>query len=130
MENFHMSDFLVAYFHTQLEAVTSAEQLLAYGVERDKVTIHVPGQPATGLDGVNAKPPAGHKLAHADIAAPSYDLRSEEPQEAPPLSGSTTLAVALKDRISINDVCSVLKDTGAYLIDVTEKNVAQEYPDM
>ncbi|MBE1161846.1 hypothetical protein [Dyella acidiphila] len=114
-----MGDFLVAYFHTQLEAITSANKLQAYGVQRERVTIHVPEQAEFDA---SASP--------QDVAAPSYDLRTEEPPEAPPLSGSTTLAVALKDHNSINDVCSVLKDAGAYLIDVTEKNVAQEYPDM
>ncbi|GLQ51958.1 hypothetical protein ACFFJT_14235 [Dyella flava] len=125
-----MSDFLVAYFHTQREAVTSANKLLAYGVERDKVILHVPGEPATRLDNMKSAPAADEALVHPHIAQPSYDLRSEEPQEAPQLSTSTTLAVALRDHASINDVCSVLKETGAYLIDVTEKNVAQEYPDM
>ena len=114
-----MGEFLVAYFHTQMEAVTSAKKLAAYGVQRDRVTIRVPGKLAMGID---------RKSQTADAA---HDLRSEEPPVIPlPLNNSTTLAVALKDSASINDVCSVLKDAGAYLIDVTEKNLAQEYPDM
>lgn len=117
-----MSDYLVAYFHTQMEAVTSAKKLQAYGLQRERVTIHVPAGNDAEAD------PSTH--AQLDITEPSYTLRAEQPPEAPPLSGSTTLAVALKDHNSINDVCSVLKDAGAYLIDVTEKNVAQEYPDM
>jgi hypothetical protein len=128
--DFTMSDFLVAYFHTQLEAVISAKKLLAFGLERDKVTIHVPGKPAMGLEGVHSTTSSDHKSGQQDIAATSTILPAEESPEPPPLRGCTTLAVALKDRISINDVCSVLKDAGAYLIDVTEKNLAQEYPDM
>jgi hypothetical protein len=125
-----MGDFLVAYFHTRLEAITSAKKLMAYGVQRDRVTIHVPEKPAKEADSTHSSSSPDDNLKHRDAAETSYDMISEEPPERPLLSGSSTLAVTLKDHASINDVCLVLKDAGAYLIDVTEHNVAQEYPDM
>ncbi|MBE1161511.1 hypothetical protein [Dyella acidiphila] len=45
-------------------------------------------------------------------------------------AGGITLTVTLKDPYLTNDACSVLKETGAALIDVTHHNVTQEYPDM
>ncbi|MBE1161512.1 hypothetical protein [Dyella acidiphila] len=35
------SDFLVVYFRTQLDIVISARKLLACGVQRDRVALHV-----------------------------------------------------------------------------------------
>jgi hypothetical protein len=108
-----MSDFLVAYFYTQMEAASSVERLLSCGVQSNQVTLHVMDRPEAGNDGTSdmIMVPDG-TAAHAFL---------EE---------GITLNVTLKDSVMINDVCTVLKDTGAYLIDVTEHNVTQEYPDM
>jgi hypothetical protein len=107
-----MSDFLVAYFHTQLDAVTSAKQLLAFGVQRERVTLRV----------------EGHKTSENKPDATSGSSR--EVSGHADLAGSITLSVTLIDSMLINDICAALKGTGAYLIDVMEQNVTQEYPDL
>jgi hypothetical protein len=101
-------DFLVAYFRTHSEAVNSAEKLLAHGLQRDRISIHVPGEEATELESVGAL--------------------SKIPPEWPFSGGSTILSVVLKRHASVDDVCLVLKDAGAYLIDVTEQTTMPEYP--
>jgi methyl coenzyme M reductase subunit D len=123
-----MSEFLVAYFYTQLDAVTSARKLLTCGVQRDRMTIHGPQEPDT----VAASSAQTTKASHTrrSVAEPAHALQGEEPMDIPGLNASTTLTVTLNDRPPIDDVCTVLKDAGAYLIDVTERNIAQQYPDM
>lgn len=107
-----MSDFLVAYFHTPLDAVTSARQLLAFGVQRDRVTLRVEGHKTLENEPNGASRSSSEAMGPAD------------------LTGSITLSVTLIDSILVNEVCAVLKGTGAYLIDVMEQNVAREYPDL
>jgi hypothetical protein len=110
-----MSDFLVAYFHTQSEAVESAEKLLACGILRKHVTLHVANRPEADNDDGSPQIP---------------DPGPDGPPGATLWSEGITLSVILKDPVTITEVCSVLEETGAYLIDVTEQNVTQEYPDM
>jgi hypothetical protein len=138
-----MSEFLVAYFHTQLDAVTSARKLQTCGVQRERMTIHAPREstnddgPASLATEANAKGAPGKPPEHAHL--PQGNAFSDftdieqgdvEPTEIPGLDASTTLTITLNDRPPIDDVCTLLKDAGAYLIDVTERNVAQQYPDM
>jgi hypothetical protein len=108
-----MSDFLVAYFHTQNEAASSANRLMTCGVPRNHVTLHADDRPAADNDDESEAimAPDG-TCAHVILAE------------------GITLSVTLKDSLMINDVCSLLKESGAYLIDVTDHNVTQEYPDM
>jgi hypothetical protein len=133
-----MSEFLVAYFHTQLDAVTSARKLQTCGVQRERMTIHAPREstnddgPASSAtaDGVTRE--RGTASEHAPQGEEFTDIERGdiEPTEIPGLDASTTLTITLNDRPPIDDVCALLKDAGAYLIDVTERNVAQQYPDM
>jgi hypothetical protein len=112
-----VSDFLVAYFRTQLEAVTSARKLLACGVRRERVTLQIPNG----------------QLQRADGNGGEYKSslhQAQQPAEHSALARSIMLSVTLEDAVPMNEVCSVLKEQGAYLIDVTEHNVTQEYPDM
>ena len=118
-----MSDFLVAYFHTQGEALASARKLLAYGLRSERVSIHVPGKPSTTLD---------DDVAHRDIEESSrdFDCMSNELIDNAALGASTMLSVALRGyAFIVVDVCRMLKDAGAYLIDVTEQNAIQECSD-
>jgi hypothetical protein len=116
-----MSDFLVAYFHTQGEALASARSLLAYGLRSERVSIHIPGKPSTTLD---------DDVAHRDIEESSRDCMPNELIESAALGASTMLSVALRGyAFIVVDVCRMLKDAGAYLIDVTEQNAIQEYSD-
>lgn len=114
-----MSDFVVAYFHTQNDAVTSAKKLMTCGVQRSHVKMHVDRQKAEDQ----------LASAHDEGAVPVF-LEPEAAVGIATLAESVTLSVALPNAMMINDVCSMLKDTGAYLIDVTEHNATQEYPDM
>jgi hypothetical protein len=125
-----MGDFLLAYFHTQLEAVASAKKLVAYGVRRDRVSVHLQGDLSAEHGSANSASFSDSELPQGDLPGSSSGLISNEPLEKQLFNGSSTLAVTLKDHASINDVCLVLKDAGAYLIDVTEHNAVQEYPDM
>jgi hypothetical protein len=136
-----MSEFLVAYFHTQRDAVTSARKLQTCGVQRERMAIHGPRESATD-DGLARAAPAVSVPSHALQAGAFTDVepmpaepvitepRAIEPAEIPGLAASTTLTITLNDRPPIDDVCTVLKDAGAYLIDVTERNIARQYPDM
>lgn len=102
-----MSDFLVAHFHTQLDAVTSAKQLLAFGVQRERVTLRV----------------EGHKTLENKPDATSGSSR--EVSGHADLAGSITPSVTLIDSMLINEMCAALKGTVAYLIDVMEH---ERYP--
>lgn len=126
-----MSDFLVAYFHTEVEANASAEKLLAHGIHQDQLTLYPEREANTSpIDDALSALSSVAPVTLAEIVNPIPEMISGPSAEAPPLAGSATLTVVLTDPVSVNDVCSVLKDSGAYLIDVTEKNVTQEYPDM
>lgn len=116
-----MSDFLVAYFHSQGEAFASARTLLARGLRSERLSIRIPGKPATTLD---------DDVAHRDIDDASRDNPSNEQPENAVAGAGTTLSVALRGyAFIIVDVCLMLKEAGAYLIDVTEQNAIQDYSD-
>jgi hypothetical protein len=116
-----MSDFLVAYFHTQGEALASARKLLAYGLRSERVSIRIPGRPSTTLD---------DDVAHREIEDASRDNTPDEPAQSASTDAGTMVSVALRGwAFIVVDVCLMLKEAGAYLIDVTEQNAIQEYSD-
>lgn len=125
-----MSDFLVAYFHTQSEAFASVKQLLAHGLRRERVSIRIPGKPAIALDGTEAILSSSEEFACSGNEERPRVGASAVPAESAPPGAGTVVAVTLKGyAFIVVDVCLMLKDAGAYLIDVTEQNAIHEYSD-
>ncbi|MBE1161521.1 hypothetical protein [Dyella acidiphila] len=111
-----MSDFLVAYFYTQTEAVMSAMKLMAYGVQRSHLKMHVENRATFECRPAATYSKGDSPVALEAAAMPNMDSSTE----------NVSLRVMLTNSVMMDNVCSMLRDTGAHHIDVVEHHVEQE----
>jgi hypothetical protein len=109
-----MSDVLVAYFHSQLEAVNAAKELLMHGIQRDDLKLHVADRAETKCH--------GRHLVVINAAADGSQVPVVR-------ANGITLSVVVKDGTNGDDLRALLAVMGAYFMDVPTRNAAQASPD-